>query len=265
VDVHEHHAWHLATGGDFGFNPAALSAVTGWLRLAARTDSGTLTIPDVLGGPSATQATAGNKPTFGTSNGLPTAIVDGADDYLVWPAGAANNATARWGFAGWLNPTTEVSLRRGIVTGHDADLTSSLNFKLWLYRDATSLVLDIQTSGGGLTRRCTVTSFFALDTWIFPTVEFDGGQSTEATRVVITKNGTPQTVTFSSGTAVPAALESATQFALLARRAGAGSESWLGRSGANLFALGGAGGLSGGGLLTAAERAALMAFEAPTT
>ena len=243
-----------------GFQPNDLSAVTGWLRIANRTDTGTLTIPDALGGPSATQSSAAQKPTFSTSNGFDMSVWDGNDDFLTTAVdNDSNNNSPTFGIATWIRPTNVTGVRyihaTRILNGASVDRVlfrmNGTTLQIFVYNDPTNA------------RLATVTSYFTINTWSFMTWEFNGGESSDATKCVITRDGTAQSVTFSDGVGSTGAMPSTLTQPTGTTRIGRPASNFCiaGNKGANFYYLGGSG--VSGGLITAAQRTNLMNFEPP--
>lgn len=247
------------------FSPAQVSAVTAWLRNTA-TAGAVASVTDVLNSNPATQGTAGSRPTGTTSaNALPCLSFDGTDDFLAWPVIANTIGSPRWGYAAWVRPAT-VS---GVHTIYACRaLTGASATRCELQQNGTSIFVNIAHSNVSI-RRGTATSVFALNTWAFVTIEFDGAQADEADECIITINGTKQALTFVDDTGTPGDMpdtlvQPTGNAAIGDIRAASPLQPWEGLIGPNQFILQGAGGISGGGLLTAAQRTALMNFEAPT-
>jgi hypothetical protein len=242
------------------FNPTQVPAVTGWLRLANRTDTGTLTIPDVLGGASALQSSASLKPAFSTSNGLPVMTFDGGDT-LRRATDANTHATPRRGLAAWIK-LNSVAVTQAFWGAWTADFVNRIH-AVYAVNDTMAAAVGL---GGPANARQGV-SGAVLDTgWHFWTWEYDGGQTAEADKCILTLDGAVQSLTFSvnSGTAaaMPATLQTESGDSVIGALNAAPSIATTATYGPNVYLLGGAG--VGPGLLTSAQRAALMAFENPT-
>lgn len=247
-----------------GFTPAELSGVvTSWFRLADAssviTGSGYSSIQDVLNPSSpATQSTDARRPPAATSaNGLPILTV--AASNLAVPMIAARANLSAWGFWGWVkqSATADGLISFGTSGGASANFawfnfnTSGTNCKSEIWTGASSRVAN----KGSLTAA----------TWKFLTLEYNSAFAADA-RLALTIDAVSLTATFSGSLgSEPASLQSGVtgSGSLLSFTSAAGFP-FVGSVGGNFGFFGGA--MSGAteGVLTAAARAALMNFEAPT-
>lgn len=226
--------------------PLEISAVTGWLRFALGTVTGLgySSVPDVLGGSPAVQASDASRMAASTSaNGLPIAV-GATGDYLSWPVSAANNGAARYGIATWVKTSNAgfQDLYSIYLAGGGANAT-----KVDVFLNAGALSSEVAV-GGSCTKAAPL---LPANTWAFFTFEYDGSQATDAARLVVTVNGVVQATT---NTSIPVTSPTPTGNAFI----GGFSVLYaiIGALGPNFYSL--------GRQLTPAERANLMAFEAPT-
>jgi hypothetical protein len=246
-----------------GFSPLELSGVvTSWFRLASGTITGAgyASIPDLLdpANPLA-QATDNKRPPNATSsNALP--IITTATAFMPVAVTAARANVTTWGFWGWFKQATNADNSHSFHTSAG----SSVNRHFLFFR-STGAGLRFQVFTNATDSRIVDVSGLTAAAWNFFTVEFNGNLSGDA-RAIISVNGSVPSQTYGTGTGVasmPATLQAVTgngsMFAL-----GSSGPYFVGSGGGNFGFLGGA--MSGAteGLLTAAARAALMNFEAPT-
>lgn len=243
------------------FCPETIAAVTAWLHLTTSIATAGLidSVVDVLGGSPAIGTTT-SRPTLGyNGNIIPFMSTDGGDR-LLWPLGAGNNGVVRCGFAFWYTPVDIATTSPILVIRSQAGGASGE--KLSINQNGSGLkffAFDV-----GLRRDAdTASGVLVAGTPVFITVEYDGAQSTDATKVIVTINGAVQALTFSGAAAsMPASLNVVTGNAsLFAHADGTSPLPGGARLGANVFALSGTVSLVGGGLLTSAERSSLMGYE----
>jgi hypothetical protein len=248
-----------------GASPFQVSAVSAWLRNTA-TSGGVTSVTDLLNSNPAVQGPEANQPTGTTSaNGLPCLSFDGTDDFLSWPIIANTIGSPRWGYAAWVRPATVSSVHTIYAC---RGLTGASATRLELQQNGTDLFVNVAISNVSI-RRGTASAVFALNTWAFITVEYDGAQSSEADECIITVNGVKQTLAFVDDTGTPGDMpdtlvQPTGNAAIGDIRVASPLLPWHGLIGPNQFILKGAGGISGGGLITAGQRTILMNFEAPT-
>lgn len=248
---------------------AALAKCTSIL-LPTATSGAVASVADAKNaGSPATQASANFRPTgIAASSGVAQLSCDGdgaTGDFLSVPlANAVNNGSPRWGIACWLRP--------GIVTGVHGiwgcrATAGASTDRLEIEQFGTSLLWDVTVAAFSV-RRGTYSSIFALNTDVFLTCEYDGDQSTDAAKAIVTANAVAVTGVFSNDTgtpnAMPATLIQPTGTACWGERRSTSTLSpWNGRMGALMIAQPSVS-LSGGGIWTAAERNALMRYLRPT-
>lgn len=200
------------------FNPNDLPELTAWLNWQGATDTGTLSVPDLKGGSPATQSTGALKPTLTTSdNGVKIATFSA--HVLSLPLSTAINDNIKFGVAFWVKLAnvsglkTFTSIRTG-AGGASAD-------KLL----CNSFGASLQTRARAVDRHASISS---LDTnWRFCYTDIDCSQSTEATQVVMSLDGLPGTVSFTSDTAWPSSLGTPTGNMFIGSDNNAGSSSPL--------------------------------------
>ncbi len=243
------------------FNPHRCPAVTRWLRFNETSGSFT-TVSDQKGGADATQVTAANQPTYTTMAGQPALSFDGSNDFINDPLVAGNTGTATRGLMFWFKPAT-------VTGGHSFHISTAAAGasarSIEITQNGSSLFVNVAASAF-VARRFTVTSALTINVAHCYSWEEDLGQSTEATKCTIWIDGVKQTGTFSDDSGAPGAQPAAMvapsgSSAFGVSSVTAFSAPLSGTLGRNLLWLGGAGGISGGGLLTPADRAALLAFE----
>lgn len=227
----------------------ATGKVGAWLRLANGTVAGTgySSVPDVLGGSPAVQATDAVRPNNGASaNGLPIATF--VADLWTFPLSTGNNGAIKWGLATWIklaNTTGSKQLATITSTAGGASANKINPLVTGSAMRVDDQVTDRHAQGG------------TLDTaWRFVTYEVDCSQATEATQVLLSIDAALQSVSFSSDTAWGAALSAPTGNMLIGAGSTAAGSPFVGSMGPNIFFL--------TGQLTPAERLLLMNFEAPT-
>ena len=240
-----------------------------WYRLAASTAvAGEYpSVTEVLGGTALAQTSANRKPAAATSaNGLPVATFDGTDMWLQ-TLQAGNNGTAKWFVALRAKPASFGAAQR-LYGCRSAGGASTNRADVNLNTDG-SLALLVFVSGFNGRSYTTPASALAAATWAHVYVIFDNSKTAECdtdgltadAKVRIAVGNTFLALTaadIGSGGAVTALL-AATGTAIL----GASTDSDTptspflnnGQFGPNLF--------NGDDSLTAAELAALVAFEAP--
>lgn len=245
------------------FSPVQVSAVRGWLRLAAGTITGAgySSVPDVLASNPAVQGTDANRPpNLNSTNNLPRADFDGSADHLTWPAASNNNQTVTSGFAAWCEFDTVNNLG-GIYSS-----IVGASGRAEVSKDSAALIVNVNISQFSI-RRGTVAGAFSAGTKYFITWEYNGAEATDALKCTITIGGVVQTVSFTDDTGAPGAMpatlvSTAGPWVIGSRLTGSGFLN--GKIGPNIYILGSKMTGATEGLLTAAARTALMNFEAPT-
>lgn len=237
--------------GECSPNPAILTGnvVTAWLR---NTTIGALSSwPDVLnpGNPAVPRNVA---PT-GNADG--SISLNGTTQSWSWAPAASNFNVTRTGVAFWLK-AIDFAVSPAIFTMR----TGGFVFQIAINGSGNTIGMNMVAQSGLRRDATSIGSAFTTNTPAFFTWEYDGGQSTDATICVITVNGTPVAFNYSGGLSImPATLHSTTNPIDIGSNGT--SQLFHGAYGRNLFTLQGAGGISGGGLLTSAQRTALMNFE----
>lgn len=257
-------AGYIVSGGLLILAPSSISAVSSWFRLASPNTTiaglGYNRVEDVLDPTSpATQTTDGLRPVPSTStNGLPT--ITASAHVLSVPITTARDGTTSWGFWGHFRRTggtfpARFSMRA--LSGASADKITNTTFP-----NLTGLYAQV-LNGAGADSVAEVVAGSVLNAWQFETYEFNGSVSGDANRLVITKDGVVQTVTF-TGAAMPASMASVTgTIALMAEQLN-GSNPFVGQVGPNFGFLGAPMAGVTAGILTPAARQILSNFERPT-
>jgi hypothetical protein len=223
--------------------------VTAWLR--NNTVGLVSSVPDLLNGASFAVASGTARPT-GNADGSMTFA---NPNNLSWPVTANNSATVRFGIFAWIKPTSFagfpliVCLRPGgaDVFSLSFNTTGTFSISVW--------------SSAGVRRQADSTTVFVLGTKYPMSFEYDGGQAAEIDKCYLNMGSGKETLNFSADTAMPAVARTPSGSIILGAFAAAGGQPYAGDMAKNIFSLQGPGGLSGGGLLTTAQRAALAAFE----
>jgi hypothetical protein len=246
-----------------GFIPTQDSAVKCWLQPTA-TSGQVASLIDRLNNNPATQSTPGSRPTaVAAANGIPMLSFDGTDDLLIWPFVSANNGSPRWGWAGWIRPATVGGVHT-IISG--LTLAGASVSKLVLQQNNTDIFINVHQSNS-VARRGTAPGILALNTYGFLSAEFDGDQSAEADECIITWNNVKQTHAFVNDSGAPddmpdVLVQPTGNWVIGDIRSASPLQPWQGLIGTQ-YILGGAGGISGGGLLTTTRRQNLMNFQRP--
>jgi len=242
-----------------GFYPTQNSAVSGWLRLAASSQSGgewTPSIVDVLNpGNPVTQTDVDRRAAVGAAaNGLPTMVFDGTDVH-VWPLSATiNNMTTKLGFWFWFNPSTVSGVQAILGAG------SLSTGKLLFYAVNAQVWCDCYISAGnGQTAK--TGNILSAGTWISLYAQYDSSRGGNP-NIAIYANGVSQSLSFTAigagGTLTT--LPQPTGSFLLGGNTDSDTPSIPiangGQIGPNIFAF--------NDNLTAAQIAQLLAFEVPT-
>lgn len=251
------------------FNPAQLgSAISSWLRVAGAvvTGSGISSLPDVINVNPAVQGTDALRPALGASaNGLPL-ITGASGKVLTVPLIGANSDPVRWGIATHISTPLSVSARTlfGVRTGNGA---SALRVNVKVDSDESLrcvVYLDETNNRAG----ATAASQIGGSTVHFITIEYDGDQATEATRLVISIDGVVKALTFANeagaGTIPPTMVEATGSALIGAFNTAGGSAPFTGFIGPNIYFMNSKMAGATEGLLTAAARSALSLFERPS-
>jgi hypothetical protein len=242
------------------FNPRQLSKLSGWLRLAASTAvaSEWPTVVDVLNAGSPMTSSGVRVAAVGAAaNGLPTAVFDGTDVHL-WPQSPAHSATTKVGLWFWYKPATVAGFQT--LYSVSSGVAGSTTKRLWLRTNAAKIegsgyIDNFNGRNGATPNVLTAGAYSAIY------LQYDSSRGGDA-NIAIFVGGVAQTLTYTNdgagGTlgALPAASGSAT----IGGAADSDTPSFPiannGVIGPNIFAF--------NDNLTAAEIAAILAFEAPT-
>lgn len=247
----------VAHGAALQFLPSSISKVVGWLRASSAatviTGSGISSLADVLGGSAAVQTTDGERPARGVGS-----IITWLNDDLEWPLQeGVNNQLTATGLAWWMRTSLSAAAGRQVYFAKTTPATAN---RLGINVSSGEAVLvDVFHSDAVIRRAQTAINQVGDNVWEFWTVEIDLSLATEATQVLITKNGTPLALTFSNALGAPGAMPASfvqpTGPALLGAGTSAAASPFTGDWGPNVFAL--------SGQLTTTERTNLMNFEIP--
>jgi hypothetical protein len=256
----------LARQPSIGSNPALSSALAKCTAFYHNTvTSGALaSVPDDRGGAALAQASATFKPN-GAAGGEISFDGDGsAGDFLLATlSNAVNNGSPRWGLAVMLKPSS-VSGQHGIWGV--GTLSGASASRMEIAQFGTDLQVYVY-AGQFSVRLGTFASVFALNTRVMITVEYDGTQATDATKLIATAAAIPVAGVFTNDTgapnAVPATLVQPTGTACVGeRRSTSTLTPWAGLMGPWIAIAQPAASLSGGGIWTPAERRALQVYMA---
>lgn len=168
-----------------GFDPSTL--VTSWLHWGTSTVTGlgVSSLPDLVGGPAAIQATDLRRPAKTT---LANGVVAGTfvDDILLWPVSGANNDATKRSFGFWYNPANVIGTKRilsAVAFGSGASATS---FELRVSGSGFQVVVNIDAAN---TRQAALlTGTIATNVPAFLAWQYDGGQVVEADRCQLSVN-----------------------------------------------------------------------------
>lgn len=249
-------------GGRNGYLPTDCGKVIAWFRNSA--SAGAISSwADMLSASPLTQATAANQPTGTTLNGNPAVLFDGSNDFMLLPITAANTTSPRWGVA--LSFKLSTTTGDSTILGGEVTISGASLSRIYFTTSGTTLFVDIYT-GNFVSRRASIASVMTTSRQVV-TLEYDGGQATEGARCVLTNNGTILSPTFSDsngtppGSTMPATLRTPTgTMAIGEQRVTSTLRPFQGTMARDIVMLAGAGGVSGGGLLTVAERADLVEY-----
>lgn len=191
-----------AANGAAPFDPRQLPALTAWINWAGATDTGTLSVPDLMGGSPATQGTGALKPTVGTAdNGI--RIGTFSAHFLSLPLSAAINNSTKFGIAFWLK-VADVSGIKVVISVNNFAGGANANRML-----VNTFGASFEVRAQNVDRHAQLGSLDA-GVWRFCYAGIDCSQGTEATQVIMSLDGAPGTVTFNSDTAWPASLPTPT-------------------------------------------------------
>jgi hypothetical protein len=259
-------AWDMATqpkldalGKSAPFSPSNISAVAQWYRVSTAVDAGSglaMTVQDILGGAAMTQSTDARKPTIGTgAKGLATLAF--TDDAFAFPIAAVNNDATRAGIAFWFDFTTVDATSRRILTTDTGASASRFNF---LFDNNAGRGLYVNGYNGASFRRALTGPVLPTTGKHFIYFGIDCSKSPESAQVEIGIDGVLQTLTFANLgglNAWPSSLNTPTgNWSAFALTSAGGANPTVGSLYSSFFIL--------NRQLTAAEHAALMAYEQPT-
>lgn len=140
--------WELIAAPGAPFDPRDSGKVSGWLRLAASSQSGgewTPSIVDVLNSNPVVQTDVDRRAAVGASaNGFPTMVFDGTDVHL-WPlSNTIQNMATKLGLFFWIKPATVVGVQVHFSVGTVGGASAR---KIFLYQNGSTLVADCYISG----------------------------------------------------------------------------------------------------------------------
>jgi hypothetical protein len=261
--------WEMNAGaaGADAFSPLQVSAVSGWLRLAASTAvSGEWpTVVDTLNaGSPMVQTAAVRKAAVGTSvNGLPTMVFDGTDVHL-WPQNPSQISTTKIGIWAWFKPASLVSTQYlycviGTVAGAPFH-------RFRFGSQGSAFVADFwQIDGSNARTFVTASGFFTVGSWTAAYLQYDSSRGGDP-NVAVYKNGV---LTSTSNSDIGGTIGPTGMGVLLGANSGNATVGAFGDSDAPSGAI-----LNGGEIgpnvfafnnnLTTPQIAAFMTFEAPT-
>lgn len=248
------------------FSPSQVSAISAWLRVANATSDGNgiSSVPDVLNTNPAVQSVNERKPVIENSaNGLPC-MRFATNDVLAWPITAQSSAINQCGWGLWVKLDALATQRLLRIS---AGTNGADGFKLSLTTLTTGGLNPAASSTGSETGlKAYSTAGGAITTaWHFVTIEYDKDGATDAARLITTVGGVSFAGTFAGAQDISAGLFAATGNILIGNgNDGVASSPLNGLLGPNIYSF--ATKMPGAefGLLTAAARAALMNFEAPS-
>jgi hypothetical protein len=235
--------WELTQSAPFAsIDPASIPEMKVWLRVDQASDSGTLSIPDAMGGSPATQATGANKPTLGTTgNGL-AKLTNAVGTGLLLPLSAGVQNTAYFGMGFWMRAST--------LTGGDmfsvntgASMASANRIQFRQSTNDLKTFVWIAAGESGIRSGGTSRGIVLLNVWKFFMYEFNGAGATEADRSTFKDMGTtfaaPQAQTFTqevaTNTTMPTVLVTATGNAVLFNRTTTYANGYIGEIGPDIF------------------------------
>lgn len=259
-------AWGIDCDGAglVGFLPTQITAVSAILSVPNATlVSGDISsLPDLLNANPAVQTVAARRPTLELSAGnrLPC-MRFATNDVLSWPItaqSAGGTSQAGWGLWVKLDSAGGTQTLLSISTG-----TGNANGLKIRVRSASATVAAAASPDGTTSK--TNTSGNVLDTgWHFVTLEYDSTAGTDAAKLVLTFDGV--SVGTISGAATLGALFAATGNILIGN--GQDTTSPIlqlnGLIGPYIYAFASKTAGATTGLMSSAERASLMAYQAPT-
>lgn len=227
-----------------GFHPTQLPELTAWLSWADATDTGTLSVPDLMGGSPATQSSGALKPAISEVNGMSVGTFSAS--VLSLPLSAAVNDDIKFGVAFWIK-LDNVSGTKTILTVQSTAGGASANKLLLLQIGNVQQVRAMNVD-----RRAQISP---LDTnWRFCYIGIDCGKVGEPAQVLMSLDGVAQSVFFSSDTAWPSSLGTPTGNMLIGAGTAAGGSPLVASVGDIYFL---------GDQISAGDQGRLMNFKRP--
>lgn len=179
--------WDQVAGGA-AFDPRDSGKVSGWLRLAASSQSGGewTSLTDVLNSNPAVQADADRKCAVGSSaNGLPTMVFDATDMYQ-WPLNATiNNRTDKQGYWLWFQPNGVSGVQR-ILNATIAAGAAVTFEKFSLYANNRTLVCEVYLTNANGRAFTTTTNVLTSGTWTSIYLQYDSSRGGDANYALYT-------------------------------------------------------------------------------
>jgi hypothetical protein len=184
-----------ASRGGGAFSPTQVSAVSGWLRLAASTAVGGEwpTVVDVLNaGSPMVQTAAVRKAAVGASaNGLPTMVFDGTDVHL-WPLSPAHNGTTKVGIWFWLKPASVSGVQRLYTVGNGSGASTE---RFQIYSNGTTLRCEVSMTASTGRVADTPASTLTAGAWHAIYIQYDSSRGGDP-NLAIFVGGISKTLTF---------------------------------------------------------------------
>ena len=235
-----------------------------WLRVANATlvSGDVSSLPDLLNANPAVQTVAGRRPTLELSaNGLPC-MRFATNDVLSWPItaqSAGGTSQAGWGLWVKLDAAIGAQFLIGVLPGTGGANGTKLR------AITSSQTFSTRASPDGTNSKSNTTGNVLDAGWHFLTFEYDFGAGTDETKITNTIDGVVQTPSI-AGSATLGALFAATGNVLIGNAVDTvtGLAPLSGLIGPNIYAFASKTAGATTGLLSTAERAALMNFDKPT-
>jgi hypothetical protein len=204
--------------GSFRISNPGIKQLTKWLSWADSTDTGTLSIPDKLGGAPATQSSGGIKPTVTKSNGIGYGTF--STSVLGLPLSSEINDNIRFGVAFWMRLANVVA-NKTILTVANTAGGASADKLLYLVTGST-----LQVRASVVDRRAQIVTLDTNPTFVY--LGIDCSKSTEAAQVIMSLNAFAPTVSFNSDTAWPSTLGTPTGNMLIGAGTNTASSGFVG-------------------------------------
>lgn len=240
------------------FYPTQLGAkLSAWLRLAASTpNAGEYdVVVDVLNSNPTSQTDADRKPAASTAaNGLPVADWDGTD-VLVWPVHASNNQVDNTGFALWMKLTGVAAANVSIVELAGGTSATKLSMQV---ENAKARATAYISGNNGRTLTSTG-NVFSAGVWAFYRLAYVSSIGGDlCLKLYVNEVAVTGSYTNTGAGGTLGVLPTVTGNVLLGGQSNSDTPffSPIGSFGPNIYCI--------AGDLTAAEGAALMAFDRPT-